>query len=535
MSGNLGEGVAPSPPDSTYVFGGIDDLKRVLDHLHSGVVAHAPDTTIRVCNPRACEILGLTLDQMIGVAAPDPQWMFVRGDGSPMPLEEFPVVRVLNERARIEDLLVGVNRPATGDLVWARCNGYPVFDAAGELQLVIITFIDVTEMRAAEEERQRLEAQLRQAAKMEAIGRLAGGVAHDFNNILTGILGYAELLDQSLPDDHESREFATEIRRGGERAADLTGQLLAFARKQVIEPRVIEPNAVVERSQKMLRRLIGEDIELRFEPGHDLANVRADPSQLDQILVNLAVNARDAMPQGGHLRIETANVTLDEARHVLGEEPVSGDFVVLTVSDDGHGMDRATRERIFEPFFSTKGPAQGTGLGLATVYGIVTQNDGVISVYSEPAHGTTFKLYFPAVRDAVDAPPERPPSAGGPGSETILLVEDDALVRELVRRILSGHGYSVLEAQDANEALLLSRRFSGVIDLVLSDVVMPGLNGREMLVELRQDRPTLPALFMSGYTASIVEHHGVLEEGTNFLAKPFTRDGLLARVREILD
>ncbi len=520
--------------DSVYLFGDVEDLERVLNHLDSGVVAHAADTTIRVCNPKACRILGLTMDQMIGVSAPDPQWMFLREDGSVMPLEEYPVSVVLRTRERFENLLVGVNRPAKGDLIWAQCNGYPVFDEQGELQLIIITFIDVTEMREAEADRRRLEAELRQATKMEAIGRLAGGVAHDFNNILTGILGYADMLERALPEGHPARTYASEIRGGGERAADLTGQLLAFARKQVIEPRVIQPNDVIANSEKMLVRLIGEDIELRFVPGDHLWNIKADPSQLDQILVNLAVNARDAMPSGGRLLIETANVVLDDAQHVMGDEPASGEFVVLVVSDEGEGMDAATRERIFEPFFSTKGPGQGTGLGLATVYGIVSQNDGLIAVYSEPGHGTTFKLYFPVAREVPEGTgqPERP--SIGPGSETILLVEDDAMVRELARTILSEHGYTVLEAEHAEEALLLARRFSGSVHLLLSDVVMPGLNGRELYERLRVDRSDLRALFMSGYTENVVAHHGVLDEGTNFMQKPFTLAGLLSRVRELL-
>ena len=521
--------------DETYVFGDAEDLKQVLNHLQSGVVAHAADTTIRVCNPRACAILGLTMDQMIGVTAPDPMWMFLREDGSVMPLEEYPVSVVLRTRMAFKGLLVGVNRPATDDLIWAQCNGYPVLDAAGELQLVIISFIDVTTMRAAEQEQARLEAQLRQAAKMEAIGRLAGGVAHDFNNILTGILGFSEMLEQALPPDHRAQSYAAEIRGGGERAADLTRQLLAFARKQVIEPRVFRPNEVLARSENLLRRLMGDAIELRFEPGADLWNLRADPSQLDQILVNLAVNGRDAMPGGGRLTFETANVVLEGERHVMDDQPVSGEFVLIAVSDDGDGMDAATRERIFEPFFSTKGPGEGTGLGLATVYGIVSQNGGVITVYSEPGHGTTFKVYLPAVREAPEATPEPTATAIGPGPETILLVEDDEHIRRLAREVLTAKGYTVLEAQDAAEAELLARRYSGTIHLLLSDVVMPGIDGSELFDRLLVTRPALRALFMSGYTESIVASRVALDQGTGFMQKPFTLQCLLTRVREMLD
>ena len=525
---------AEARPPGTYVLGGPDDLRSVLDHLQSGVVAHGADTAIRVCNPRACEILGLTMDQMIGVSAPDPQWMFVREDGSVMPLDEYPVSVVLGTQKKVDNLVVGVNRPAQGDRVWARCSGFPVYDEHGQMQLAIITFIDITEQRRAEQERERLEAQLRQATKMEAIGRLAGGVAHDFNNILTGILGYGEMVERSLPPGHAVQAYAAEIRGGAERAAELTRQLLAFARQQVIEPRIIRPHDVIGNCEKLLQRLIGEDILLTFTPGDDLWNVRADPMQLDQVLINLAVNARDAMPSGGRLTIETANIVLDGQRHVLSDEPVSGDFVVIAVSDDGEGMNRETQDRIFEPFFSTKGPGLGTGLGLATVYGIAQQNGGGLTVYSEPGHGTTFKLYLPAVREAVEASAPPASSAVSPGAGTLLLVEDDKLVRELARTVLSNHGYTVLEAVDAEEALLLSRRFGGRIHLLVSDVVMPGLNGHQLHERLKVARPRLEALFMSGYTEKAIAHHGVLEQGTHFMPKPFTLNALLQTVGELV-
>ena len=520
--------------DDTHLFGGVEDLKQVLEHLNAGVVAHAADTSIRVCNPMACRILGLTMDQMIGVTAPDPQWMFLREDGSPMPLDEYPVNVVLRTRTRIENLLVGVNRPVHDDRVWALCNGYPVIDEHGQVQMAIVTFIDVTDRKRAEDEREKMEIQLRQALKMEAIGRLAGGVAHDFNNVLTGINGYAELVHRLLGPDHAARRYVEEIRKGGERATELTQQLLSFARRQIVEPRVIQPNEIVARSRDMLQRLIGEDVELSFIPGKKLCNIRTDPGQIDQILVNLAVNARDAMPSGGRLVIETANVTLEKEPNPMGGEPISGRFVVLAVSDDGAGMDVATRERIFEPFFSTKEAGHGTGLGLSTVYGIVKQNHGFITVYSEVGRGTTFKLYFPAVLEPTE--PGGAPQAGATtgGTETVLLVEDDALVRELARQILADHGYTVLEAADGEEALLLSRRFSGTIHLLLSDVVMPHMNGRDLFERLKVTRPQTQALFMSGYTENVIAHHGVLDQDTNFIQKPFTVDALVRRVRTLL-
>jgi len=520
--------------DKVALFGDVEDLRSVLNHLNAGVVAHAGDTSIKVCNPMACKILGLTLDQMIGVTAPDPQWMFLRDDGSPMPLEEYPVSVVLQTKATIENLVVGVNRPVQGDLIWALCNGYPVLDDDGEVQLAVISFIDITDLKKVEAEREKLEAQLRHALKMEAIGRLAGGVAHDFNNILTGINGYAELALMKLNRDDPVYGSVEEIRRGGERAADLTKQLLSFARKQLIEPKVLEPNRVLEQAQKMLERLIGEDIELIFKQADNLRNIRADSGQLNQILVNLAVNSRDAMPAGGRIVIETANVTLERELDPIRGEHVSGDYVMLAVSDTGVGFDETVKAHLFEPFFSTKGPGQGTGLGLSTVYGIVKQNDGFVTVYSEPEHGATFKLYFPAVVDEACPEDEAVDVVFAGGSETILMVEDDDLVRELARQVLSDHGYTVIEAANGDEALLLSRRFSGTINLLLSDVVMPGINGRELFERLRSTRPDLEALFMSGYTEDVIAHHGVLDQGTHFLQKPFTVAGLVGRVSELL-
>lgn len=521
-------------PEDLVLFGKNDDLRQVLNHLQSGVVAHAPDTSIRVCNPRACEILGLTMDQMIGVTAPAPQWAFLREDGSPMPLEEFPVSVVLRSQQRLEGLVVGVNRPAHGDVVWAECNGHPVFDEAGELQLIIISFIDVTGLRKAEQARQALQEQLQQAAKMEAIGRLAGGIAHDFNNLLTGIIGYGELLETSLDPGQATHRYASEIQKGAGRAAGLIRQLLAFARKQVVEPKVMQLNDVLERSEDMLRRLLGADIDMVFRPGQSLANVRGDAGQLDQVLMNLAVNARDAMPSGGRIVIETRNITLENEPNPMADEPVSGVYLLLAVSDNGLGMDAATRARIFEPFFSAKASGMGTGLGLATVYGIVQQSGGFITVYSELGHGTTFKVYLPAVAEPTSPPPSPEDVVDGPAAATILLVEDEDMVRELARQVLSTHGYTVLEAADADEALMLTRRFSGTIDLLLTDVVMPGLNGPELVEEIRVTRPALKALLMSGYSNDAISQKARLDVATEFVQKPFTVQGLLNRVNKML-
>ncbi|MBT3221339.1 MAG: response regulator, partial [Proteobacteria bacterium] len=516
-----------------HLLGGVDDMRSVLHHLNAGVVAHGADTSIRVCNPMACELLGLTMDQIIGVTAPDPQWMFLREDGSVMPLDEYPVNVVLRDRTALRDFVVGVNRPAKNDVAWVLCNGFPVLDQSGQLELAIITFTDITGLKKGEQERAKLEEQLRQALKMEAIGRLAGGVAHDFNNILTAIGGYAEMLHCSLSHDDKLFRYVEEIRKGTERASELTRQLLFFARKQVVQPQVIQPNEILARLEHMLPRLIGEDVNLVFFPAKKLHNIRCDPGQLDQILVNLAVNARDAMPNGGRVAIETSNVILENEPDP-GHEPKSGPFVMVAISDDGVGMDAATKEHIFEPFFSTKATGEGTGLGLSTVYGIVKQHGGTIRVYSEVGEGTTFKVYFPAVTDDIEPHVTTSLDTSG-GNETILLVEDDILVRELARTILSNHGYIVLEAADGEEALLLSQRFSGTIHLLLTDVVMPKLNGRQLAERILVERPEILVLYMSGYTENIIVHRGVLDDETTLIQKPFTVKALARMVREVLD
>ena len=522
-------------PGEVYLAGGIGELRDVLNNVNAGIVAHAADTTIRVCNPMACEILGLTMDQMIGIAVPDPQWMFVREDGSEMPIEEYPAVVVLSTKKELRNLVVGVRRPALDDLAWVLVNGFPVLDEHGELQQAIISFIDITHRTEAIREKEQLQEQLRQAQKMEAIGRLAGGVAHDFNNILTGIIGYAELVLSDLDPEHLVYGNVEEIHKSGERAAELTNQLLSFARRQIIDPKVVQANEILANSEKMLHRLIGEDIELVFMPGKNLHCIRSDPGQIDQILVNLAVNARDAMPNGGKLTIETENIFLEGERCPMSGEIRSGDFVMLGVSDIGMGMDAETKKRIFEPFFSTKAKGEGTGLGLATVYGIVKQNGGFISVYSEVGVGTTFKIYFPAVLEEPD-PITEPISLEMPvGDETILLVEDDRVVRELARKILATHGYTVLEACDGIEAELLCKRYSGPIHLLLTDVVMPRVNGLELYDRLLLRRPKLLSLFMSGYTENVIAHHGILDSGTNFLRKPFTIGTLARAVRDVID
>jgi len=387
--------------------------------------------------------------------------------------------------------------------------------------------IDVTGQR-------RLEEQLRQSQKMEAVGQLAGGIAHDFNNILTTILGYGSLALERVDRQDPLFEEILEIQRAGERAAELTKKLLAFSRKQILEPRVIDLNETVSGVERMLRRTIGENVRLVFRPASGLGRVRADPSQVEQVLLNLAVNARDAMPAGGSLTIETANVELDgEFAQTHPEVRMSGEFVVLAVSDSGTGMDEATRARIFEPFFTTKELGKGTGLGLSTVYGIVKQSGGYVWCYSEPGAGTVFKIYLPRVAEDASNVAPRPATADLRGSETILLVEDEETLANLARRVLLKQGYRVLTASSGAAAREVAAEHPG-IDLLLTDVVMPGMSGRDLADELQRRFPGLKVLFMSGYTDDAIVHQGFLDPGLAFLQKPFTPDGLARKVREVL-
>jgi two-component system cell cycle sensor histidine kinase/response regulator CckA len=383
--------------------------------------------------------------------------------------------------------------------------------------------------------RKALEEQLVQAQKMEAVGRLAGGVAHDFNNMLTVIAGYNRMILDELSPMDPLRGFAEEILKAADRAGALTNQLLAFSRRQIMQPRVINLPAVIGQTERMLRRLIGEDIQLVMSLSADTGNIKADPNHIEQAIVNLAVNARDAMPLGGRITIETCNADIDEtyAKTHMGVKP--GEFVMIAVSDTGHGMDSATRQHIFEPFFTTKQRGKGTGLGLATVYGMVKQSGGDIWVYSEPGQGSTFKLYFPRVAEPVSPgwseEVEHPRQLAG---ETVMLVEDEAQVRDLEVRMLKQLGYTVLAAANGDEAMDVSHAHSGEIALLVTDVVMPNMSGKQVADAMRSRRPELKVLYLSGYTENTISHHGMLDSSVDFLTKPFSRETLSRKIREIL-
>ncbi|HWP84196.1 MAG TPA: ATP-binding protein [Terriglobia bacterium] len=384
-----------------------------------------------------------------------------------------------------------------------------------------------------ETERQLLENHFHQNQRMEAMGRLAGGIAHDFNNLLGVILGYTDLMLESVGTDEVARSRLEQIRKAGRSAANLTRQLLAFSRRQSLQPKVLDINEVLSSMEEILRRLLGEDIELLLFPAKDLGRTKVDPGQLEQIILNLAANAREAMPTGGTLTIDTANTAFDDSYVKMHPGTVPGPYVMMAISDTGVGMDAATQARVFEPFFTTK--QQGAGLGLATVYGIVKQSGGFIWVYSEPRKGTTFKVYFPRVYESKESWSEAaaPPLRGG--TETLLVVEDSDALRALFREFLESGGYQVLDASNGVEALRIAQQSQSPIHALVTDVVMPQMSGRQLAEQLHRFRPGIKVLYVSGYTNNVIAKRWVVEEGVELLFKPFTKEALLQKIRQVLD
>jgi len=437
------------------------------------------------------------------------------------------------EREYVREYRVGRR---DGEYGWIQERSQIVCREDGRIDYISGVLFDVTEHRRAQEDKEKLEAQFRQAQKMEAVGRLAGGVAHDFNNMLNVILGYTEMSLVRLEPADRIYTYLKAVQEAAGRSADLTRQLLAFSRRQTIAPRAVDLNEQTKGMERLLARIIGEDIDLMFRLSADLWPVYMDPAQIDQIVANLSVNSRDAMPEGGKLTVETANIVFDLGyceKH-LGFRP--GDFVMLAVSDTGCGMDEEILEHVFEPFFTTKPEGRGTGLGLATVYGIVKQNNGFMNIYSEPGHGTAVKIYIPRYvgREAASSAVAEESTPAG-GRETVLLVEDEREVRRLARTILEELGYRVLEASGPREAIALCQGHPGRIHLLLTDVVMPDMNGKELEGRIRVMKPGVKTLFMSGYTANAIAHRGVLEKSARFLQKPFSIDTMARKVREVLD
>ncbi len=501
-------------------------MELLLDSTGEGIYGIDLEGRCTFINRSGAALLGWTPEELLGRSMHE-AIHHARQNGSPYPALDCPLNRALQ---------AGEECRVAGEVLWRRDGtsfaveyaAHPMADA-GVTVGSVVTFVDVTE-------RNSLEEQFRQSQKMEAVGRLAGGVAHDFNNLLTVISGYSQILMNELAPSDPHRESLGEIHKAGERAASLTRQLLAFSRRQVLAPEVLDLNAVVRNSRKMFERLLGEDLEVvvALEPG--LPRAKADRGQLEQVLMNLALNARDAMPQGGKLTIETATVELDEAYCRNHAEVTPGRYAMLTMSDTGIGMDAATRERIFEPFFTTKAMGKGTGLGLAMIYGFIKQSGGHVDVHSEEGRGSVFKLYLPLTLEAGPSGESKTALGTLPnGSETILLAEDEASVRALTRRILGSCGYNVLEAGNGAEAILLSEKHQGPIHMLLSDVVMPVLGGRKLAEKLSASRPGISVLFLSGYADDAVVHEGGNGLASAFLQKPFTPGTLAVKVREVLD
>jgi PAS domain S-box-containing protein len=504
-------------------------LQTLSENAPFGMVMIDKDGTYKYINPKFRELLGYDLNDI-----PNGKTWFRKA--YPDPTYRHQVISTWIDD--LEGFKSGEKRPRTFTVTCKEgtkkiINFIPVQLETGEN---LMACEDITELKQAEEEKAVLQEQLRQSQKVEAIGRLAGGIAHDFNNLLTVIKGYSELSRIELKEGDALRGNIDEIQNATERAASLTRQLLAFSRRQVMEMKVLDLNTLLRDLDKMLQRVIGEDIELITLLAEDLGRTKADVGQIEQVIMNLAINAKDAMPSGGKLTIETANVELDESYARSHVDVKQGHYVMFSVNDTGVGMSPEVRERIFEPFFTTKEKGKGTGLGLSTTYGIVKQSEGHIWVYSIQGKGTTFKIYLPRVNEPLEDIRKEVSQEELPrGNETILIVEDEEEVRKLAGKILERQGYKILETYNGDEALLVCERHKSPIHLMLADIIMPGMSGSELANLLKPLYPEIKILYTSGYTDNAIVHHGVLEKGVNYIQKPFTLEGLARKVREVLD
>jgi signal transduction histidine kinase/DNA-binding NtrC family response regulator len=517
-----------------------EELATILDAIPSIVwIGLDPECRVITGNRAANRLTGTpagsNVSQTSVTAGNAVYFKQLKPDGTEFLPEELPMQRAIAEGRPVGGVELDF-RFSDGRQALLLGDAAPLFDSQGKVRGSVASFTDVTEERASETKRRQLEGQLLQSQKMEGIGSLAGGIAHDFNNLLSVILSYTGFAMEGLQDGDPLKNDLLEVAKAGERAASLTRQLLAFSRKQILQPVPLELNQALGDMQKMLRRIIGEDIELAMLFAPELGLIKADPGQIDQVIMNLVVNARDAMPTGGKLTIETRNVELDPEFAALHATVEPGPHVRVTITDTGVGMDQRTMARIFEPFFTTKGLGQGTGLGLSTVYGIVKQSQGSIWVSSEPGKGTTFDIYFRR-ESSSSAPKVKTASTAtrSAGSETVLVVEDEESLRLLAKRILTAAGYTVLTAANGGEGLLLAEQHKAELHLLLTDVVMPRMSGKAFVERLATVRPGLKVLFMSGYTDDTLTHHGVLNPGLQFIGKPFSSVELLKKIREVLD
>jgi len=498
-----------------------EKFRTLVEQSPLGISLIAKDGRYKYTNPRFQEMFGYTIEDI-----PTGQAWFEKA----FPDKDYRT-KALN--TWLEDLKQTGIGQSKSRVFWVHCKDGSRKEIQFRLVLLdnfdrVIIYEDITEKTI-------MERQLQQAQKMEAVGTLAGGIAHDFNNMLGAILGRAEMILMEMKPEDPQRSDLEEIHRAATRSADLTRQLLAFARKQTISPKVLELNDAVEASLKMLRRLIGEDIDLVWQPDTNLWLVKIDLSQVDQILTNLCVNARDAISGTGKVTIETKNVVLDQVCYTPHTGFKPGRYVMLAVSDDGCGMAKETLDNAFEPFFTTKKVGQGTGLGLATVYGIVKQNNGFINVYSEPGMGTVIKIYLPQIQKTIEEKEKPFATEIAKGTESVLVVEDEASVLSLIKTVLERYGYTVLAARTPSQALEMVECHQGSIHILLTDVVMPEMNGKELKERIEQLKPNLKVMFMSGYTTDIIMHRGILEKDTHFLQKPFSVDSLVNKVRHVLD